>query len=1037
MMELKVCRRNRRRHLGLERLEGRALLAQFLVTTAADNGAGSLRQAILDANGTPGHDEIRFAIPAGQSRSIRPTSPLPDITDPVTIDGYTQSGASPNTLASGNDAVLQIEIDGRLAGPSASGLVIRAGGSTVRGLAIGKFSGYGIVLLDGNGNKVAGNFVGTDITGMTGNANALDGIRVIGSGLNTIGGTAPADRNVAAGNDRGGISFLNSSNNLVLNNYVGTIKTGRGILANFNGDGVALTNSHNNLIGAPGVGNVTSTNGSNGIALYGGSSHNLIQANIAGLERQGLLVLGNFLNGVQITDSPSNTIGGLTAEARNILTGNSDAGLGISGPGSTGNLVLGNYIGTDIFGTDDINNTNQGIRIQLGASNNTIGGAAAGAGNLVSGNAGDGIALIDAATANNVIVGNRVGLDSNGAVLANQGRGIIVQDAIGTRVGGPGALANVVSGNGSDGISISGARDTIVEGNLVGTDTAGNAARPNQASGIFLWRGARNTRIVGNLVSGNHFEGVSVTDPATAGTVVIGNRIGLAANGSILANGRSGVFIQSATGTLVGGSTPEASNLIAGNTLDGITLVNTAANVIQGNRIQGNLADGIQIQNANGTMIGGTAAGQGNLIVNNRRDGVTVIQGTANTIVGNAIVGNFGLGIGLGPKTNPPVPLPNDPGDADTGGNNLQNKPAITAIYATDDQLVPGTAQHQRLLTVTGTLNSTPGQVFAIHIYSSPTSPGSAQGRDYLGSTTAVTDAAGNATFSALLTLSGGAPVVLPDVFTATATDAAGNTSEFSPAATTTQPVQSTLSLSLVSAPPSAAPGDLVSYVYAVTNNGPAFATGVVVTDPTPAGQTLVGGSVSQGTFVNSGGVGTALLGNLAPGASATITQTFRIDAEGTITHTVVARGNEPGNSTGSAPLVVPISVIPPLRLLSAAWITPRRGGTQLNLTFSRPVAASLGANKALYRVVIPGRDRRFGTRDDRAQRIRTATVDASGTVVTIQFATKLNRRQQFQLTVSGGLTDTLGRALDGDRNGQPGGDAVVALVPNGTARLG
>ncbi|MBI3418499.1 MAG: hypothetical protein HY043_24675 [Verrucomicrobia bacterium] len=112
----------------------------FTVTTTNDAGAGSLRQAIGDANASPGLDSIIFNIPGAGPHSIQPLSPLPTITDPVVIDGYTQPGASPNTLSQGDNAVLVIELDGTSAGAGASGLTITSGGSTVSGLAINRFT---------------------------------------------------------------------------------------------------------------------------------------------------------------------------------------------------------------------------------------------------------------------------------------------------------------------------------------------------------------------------------------------------------------------------------------------------------------------------------------------------------------------------------------------------------------------------------------------------------------------------------------------------------------------------------------------------------------------------------------------------------------------------------------------------------------------------------------------------------------------------------------------------------------------------------
>ena len=155
-----------------------------------DAGAGSLRQAILDANANPGADIIAFSIPGSGVHTIQPLSALPDITDTagVWIDGYSQPGASPNTLAVGDNAVLAIELDGSQSGTGAFGLSLAGGNSTVEGLVINQFGANGIQILGNGGNTVRGNFIGTAADGVTAKGNASNGIDVSGSS-NTIGGT--------------------------------------------------------------------------------------------------------------------------------------------------------------------------------------------------------------------------------------------------------------------------------------------------------------------------------------------------------------------------------------------------------------------------------------------------------------------------------------------------------------------------------------------------------------------------------------------------------------------------------------------------------------------------------------------------------------------------------------------------------------------------------------------------------------------------------------------------------------------------------
>src|SRR5437868_13871831 len=153
-MTKKIMRRARYRPK-LEQFEGRFLLSTFTVINTADSGAGSLRQAILDANATPNvggvPDQINFNIPGAGVQKITPLAPgLPIITDPVVIDGYTQPGASKDTNgpSQADNAVLQIEIDGSDPGGNANGLVIggQGTGSTIRGLVIDNGFGAGILV---------------------------------------------------------------------------------------------------------------------------------------------------------------------------------------------------------------------------------------------------------------------------------------------------------------------------------------------------------------------------------------------------------------------------------------------------------------------------------------------------------------------------------------------------------------------------------------------------------------------------------------------------------------------------------------------------------------------------------------------------------------------------------------------------------------------------------------------------------------------------------------------------------------------------
>jgi hypothetical protein len=382
--------RTRRTPLECMRLEERSMLSTFTVSNTADNGDGSLRNAIVDANTAAGADAIAFDIPGAGIQTISPTSALPEITDPVVIDGYTQPGASPNTLAVGNDAVLKIVLDGSHV-ISGSGLRFLTGSSTVRGLVISEWAQDGISVL-GSGTVIQGNFVGTDATGTVAVGNNSNGVSVIGDD-NLIGGTSPAARNVISGNNFG--VFLSGTGAVVQGNYIGTNASGTGGLGNKAGGIEAFGSNH--VIGGTSVGarNVISANAHEGMRLDGVSGA-LIQGNLLGTDAAGAGPLGNGAAGVALfplTSGPArdNTIGGTAAGAGNVIAFNgtslfNGSGVYIVGADSTGNAILGNSVYSNTstvsaggLGIELLSGLNQGER---GVSPNDPDDADTGANNL-------------------------------------------------------------------------------------------------------------------------------------------------------------------------------------------------------------------------------------------------------------------------------------------------------------------------------------------------------------------------------------------------------------------------------------------------------------------------------------------------------------------------------------------------------------------------------------------------------------------------------------------------------------------------------
>ena len=370
---------------------GAAWGATFTVVNTNDSGAGSLRQAILDANANPGLDTIAFDIPGSGVHTITPATNLPTITDPVFIDGYTQPGASPNTLAIGDNAMLLIELDGTTVGPGGTGLAFDGpnGGSTVRGLVINRWPTWAIrigPIVGSNGNTIVGNFIGTDPTGMSTSGTSQAQIYITTSSANNvIGGTTPAARNVIVGGLQN--VFLEVvTGNTIQGNYIGVNAAGTGPLSP-TGNGLLISSTSNTTVGGtdPGAGNVIwgSNAGINiGQSNIVPSNGNVIQGNRIGTDATGTVALGGEIYGIVGGNSgigSVNTIGGSAAGAGNLVSGSS---IGILLQSDGGFTTLGNRIGTDAGGTQPIGN---GIGICAAfPSGAPIGGINPGEGNVVA-----------------------------------------------------------------------------------------------------------------------------------------------------------------------------------------------------------------------------------------------------------------------------------------------------------------------------------------------------------------------------------------------------------------------------------------------------------------------------------------------------------------------------------------------------------------------------------------------------------------------------------------------------------------------------
>jgi len=631
-----------------------------LVAYSGTDGVISLREAIVAANNTLGLDQIHFDIGGGGVQTIQPLASLPTIIGAVVIDGTTQSGYATSPL---------IELDGSQAG-AADGLTISGGGSTVRGLAVNRFNGNGLVLSTAGGNVIEGNHIGTGTGGAELYGNGGVGIVVNNSANNRIGGDTETARNVISDNTGGGIEITGS-----------------------------------------------------------GATVNLIQGNYIGADSTGTLDRGNHGDGVRIHQGASdNTVGGTILGTRNVISGNDDDGVQIAGSTSTGNSVIGNYIGVNAAGDASLGNTGDGVVIQ-DAPYNTIGGAANDERNIISGNAGGGVLIFGSNATGNVIAGNYIGLDAAGSVdLGNSGNGITITD----------------QGDGSG--PIGGALVNTIGGSEFG---AGNVISGNELNGVLLATGANSNVVQGNYVG---------TNPAATST---------------LGNTLDGLRIESSSNT-IGGLTAQAGNVIGGNLDNGISIrAGSTGNAVRGNYVGtyasgslnlGNADAGILLTDGSNNAIGGTESGAGNTVAFNQGIGISVELGAQNAIRRNVVYSNTGMGIDLGGDG----VTTNDPTDADSGQNRLQNYPEISSATVTASEI-----------TINGMLRSAANTPFEIDFFSNSVDDGTGHGEGevYLGSTSVVTNDSGNASFSASLA---GVTVAEGDYVSAIATDPYGNTSEFS-----------------------------------------------------------------------------------------------------------------------------------------------------------------------------------------------------------------------------------------------------------------
>ncbi|WP_152051616.1 right-handed parallel beta-helix repeat-containing protein [Tautonia marina] len=667
-------------------------LQGFVVTTTNDSGFGSLRQVILNANATPGPDEITFAV----NGTISLLTPLPIITDTVTIDGWS---------APGWDGRPVVELDGGNEVEVGLEVASTAAASSILGLSVIRFTDVGILVNGASDVSIAGNYLGLDVEGIS--AGNGVGLRLLDATTALVGGLGPILGNLISGNLAVGVEIrgTGATENLLIGNGIGTDLSGEVDPGNGAAGVLIAAGASNNRVdldntiaasdlgiwisGIGTIGNLVTETliygalGA-GVRIDEGATENTVGANteilgngigvlISGVGTNSNLVsetfiAGNFGDGVRIHDGASfNTIG-----SGNTIQENWDRGVAISDFGTIGNAVLNNLI-TENF---------DGVVITDGASANRVEG-----GNVISDNVGIGVWVSGTDTSGNFVRGNTI--DRSG------GAGIrVAEGATGNEIGGSPTSGNLVRSGAGDGIVIEGpgAIDNPVIGNEVaGNSGAGIAIRSNaegviednfvfdngvgvaifEASNAYVSRNtivdqrlhdgssylgdgvwlqnAQAIELVENTISGN--EGVGVRIETSSNNSLRDNRIGTSASGtSVRGNEGSGVVIDSGQGNRL------ESNVISGNRAQGVEILGalSSGNLLVGNwigtdgngvLILPNLRSGVLIQNAPSNTVGGSA----NTVAYNFGDGIRV-EGpgaTGSLIQNNILFRNIGSGVAV------------------------------------------------------------------------------------------------------------------------------------------------------------------------------------------------------------------------------------------------------------------------------------------------------------------------------------------------------------------------------------------------------
>ena len=654
--------------------DGECTLREAIVASNTDTASGALAGECIAGSGD---DIINFNIAGAGVRTIVPLSQLPPIEAKVDINGYSQPGATANTAIApaalnGN---LLIEIDGTNVANYAllfDGDTAGGAGSSVRGLVINRFGENNTIVIGANNITVAGNYIGTDPTGLIDFGNTGPGITWQYGTTDTfdakIGGLSPADRNLISGNEDAG--SYPSNGWTFQGNFIGVDATGLVAMGNSTAGasgGISADNCTDVTVGGdkPGAINVISGNNSHGVAPDF-TQNIIIAGNYIGVGADGTTSLPNGGAGIVLTNSTNALIGGSTEGSGNTIANSTLQGVYL-GTGNDGVVVAGNTVSS---------NTTGGIYTQ-GGVNITIGGTTSTIANTVDSNGSDGINIFESS---NVLIGrNTINSNSNIGVLVNGSTNVTVdENAVNDNASHGIALHNsstfaavqnnTIENNGSNGIDVYNlVSDSTIEGNFINKNSnnglqidnginivvggtaegSSNTISSNAGDGIYIYNFSSNISLEANQIVSNGSRGVYVnnssiidfgTDNANSGNtvenngsegVLVSTSISVKLRNSVVTNNAdSGVIIMFSNATAISGGSIESNANV------GVQVADSNDVVISNVTISQNQSTGALIQNSPGAIITGST------ITNNNSDGIYFEGSDTGTVKGSSILNN-------------------------------------------------------------------------------------------------------------------------------------------------------------------------------------------------------------------------------------------------------------------------------------------------------------------------------------------------------------------------------------------------------------